>query len=397
MTVDRARMAKVLIFSEHDYRTARRANLQPIADALVTLGHNVTFISIRYSSLSVIKGDSRNGIRANIPEIYNGIECYLWRNLVHPFNPGRACSALTAPLYWVYPRLRNDFIDKAIRSAAIMIVESGFGAVLLARARLLNREAKLVYYASDDLQMIGAHPIVQHILEQSGKFVDYVCISSRRMAARFRWMAERVHFVPHGINPADFADALDSPYSEKLNGVSVGSGLFDPEFFIHASPSFPNIQFHVIGSGADLPARKNLRVYKEMPFRDTIRYIKNATFGIAPYKRRPGSDYVCDTSMKLMQYEYLGLPAVCSDFAVGDSAYRFGYLPGNAQSIATSIKAALAAKDRIRPRREFLTWEGVARRILNPELFPDTQLQATSYIHDASGRQSPAVLSVSNN
>ena len=120
-------MTKVVIFSEHDYRTARRANLQPIADALVALGHDVTFISIRYSWLSVIKGDSRNGIRANVPEIYNGIECYLWQTLIHAFYPGRVLSPVTAPLYWVYPRLRNDFIDQAIRSASIIIVESGLG------------------------------------------------------------------------------------------------------------------------------------------------------------------------------------------------------------------------------------------------------------------------------
>jgi len=378
MTVSKSDLTKVLIFSEHDYRTARRANLQPIADALIRLGHDVTFISIRYSLLSVVKGDSRNGICANMPEIYNGIECYLWRTIVHPFNPGRALLPVTVPLYWVYPRLRNGFIDKAIRSASSIIVESGLGAIFLTRARALNREAKLIYYASDDLGMIGAHPVVQRILEQSRELVDYVCIPSRRMASRFHWMAERVYFVPHGINPADFVGAFNSPYSERLNGVSVGSGLFDPEFFVHAVPSFPNVEFHVIGSRANLCHRKNLHIYNEMPFKDTIRYIKNATFGIAPYRREPSSDYVCDTSMKLMQYDYVGIPAVCSDFAVGDNPNRFGYLPGDAQSITTAVNAALAARDRVTPHRELLTWDDIARRILNPELFPDTQLSALS-------------------
>jgi 2-beta-glucuronyltransferase len=378
MTVGRSDGTKVLIFSEHDYRTARRANFHPIADALVRLGHDVTFISIRYSSLSVVKGDPRNGIRANIPEIYNDIECYLWRTIVHPFKPGRMLSPVTIPLYWVYPWLRNNFIDKAIRSASSIIVESGLGAILLTRARAFNREAKLIYYASDDLGSIGAHPIVQHTLEQSREFVDYVCVASRKMASKFHWMGEHVYLVPHGINPADFVGAFDSPYSEKLNGVSVGSSFFDPEFFVHAAPAFPNVEFHVIGSGAKLHHRKNLRIYNEMPFKETIRYIKNATFGIAPYKPKLGSDYVCDTSMKLMQYDYMGIPAVCSDFAVGDNPNRFGYLPGDARSITTAINAALAARDRVRPHRQFLTWDDIARRILNPELFPDTQLSALS-------------------
>jgi len=366
--------SKVLIFSEHDYRTARRANIQPIADALVRLGYDVTFISIRYSLLSLIKGDSRNSIRANVPETYNGIECYLWQTIIHPFNPVPIPSQVTVPLYWIYPTLRNEFIDNAINSASVIIVESGLGAILLKRARALNRMAKLIYYASDDLEMIGAHSIVQRNLEQSGKLIDHVCVASPKMAFRFSWMAGRVCFVPHGINPADFAGDFGSPYSERLNAVSAGSGLFDPEFFVHAAPAFPDIEFHVIGSGAKLKDRKNLRIYGEMPFKDTIRDIKNATLGIAPYRANSAAYYVCDTSMKLMQYDYVGIPAVCPHFAAGDNSNRFGYLPGDPRSIGTAINAALAARDRVRPRRQLATWDDIARRVMNPELFPDTRL-----------------------
>jgi 2-beta-glucuronyltransferase len=367
---------KVLIFSEHDYRTARRANLHPIADALVKLGHEVTFISVRYSSLSLIKGDSRKDIRANTAEIYNGIECYLWRTLVHPFNAGRILWPVTAPLYWLYPRLQNHFIDEAIRSASNIIVESGLGAILLARIRSLNREAKLIYYASDDLRMIGAHRMVQRSLERSRELVDYVCVASRKMVSKFSWTAGRVYFVPHGINPMDFGGKFDSPYCEKLNGVSVGSGLFDPDFFNYAVAIFPSVQFHVIGSGARLCPQKNLHVYNEMPFTDTIPYIKHATFGIAAYRPKANTEHICDTSMKLMQYDYVGIPAVCTDFAVGDNSNRFGYMPGNARSIARAINAALAARDRLSSDRHFLTWDDVARRILNAESFVDTRLPA---------------------
>jgi 2-beta-glucuronyltransferase len=373
MTASNRDAGKVLIFSEHDYRTARRANLQPIADALVKLGHDVTFISVRYSLLSTIKGDSREGIRANTPETCNGIECYLWRPIIHPFNPGRLLAPVTVPLYRLYPRLPNEFIDRAVREAASVIVESGLGAILLRRIRTLNAKTKLIYYASDDLGMIGAHPVVQLILEQSGKLVDHVCIASPRMADKFRWSADRLYFVPHGINPADFAGASASPYSERLNAVSVGPSLFDPGFFAAATPLFPDVHFHVIGCGVKLQPRENLHVYGDMPFRDTLGYIKNATFGVAPYRPAGGSDYICDTSMKLMQYDYVGIPAVCANFAVGDHANRFGYLPGDARSIQAAINAAIAAKDCVRPKRQFFTWDDVARRVLNPQLFSDTQ------------------------
>ena len=283
---------------------------------------------------------------------------------------------MTLPLYWDYARLRNDFIDKALRSASTVIVESGLGAILLRRIRARNRETKLVYYASDDLGMIGAHPVVQRYLEQSSQSVDYVCIASRKMASKFRWMADRVFFVPHGINPDDFAGNFANPYSERLNGVSVGSGLFDPEFFVHAAPAFPDVEFHVIGSGTKLRPQKNLHVYNEMPFKDTIPYIKNATFGIAAFRRASGTDHICDTSMKLMQYDYVGIPAVCADFAVGENPNRFGYVPGDARSISAAIEAALAARGRVVPHRQILSWDDIARRVLNPERFPDTRLRS---------------------
>jgi 2-beta-glucuronyltransferase len=374
MTSSEGVATDVLIFSEHDYRAPRRANLQPIADALVRLGHDVTFVSVRYSFLSVVKGDPRNAIRANVPEDRNGIRCYLWRTLVHPFNPGRALSALTAPLYRVYPSLRTDFVDEAIRRASIIIVESGLGAILLPTIRTLNRTCRLIYYASDVIGLIGAHASVQKILERSRDDIDFVCICSPKMAPEFRWMGERLHFVPHGINPADFVGSFDNPYSQPLNGISMGPSMFDPDFFEHALPAFPDVNFHVIGCGVKLRARPNLNIYEEMPFRETIRYIRNATFGIAPYRRAAGTDYVCDTSMKLMQFDYVGIPSVCSDFAAGNYAGRFGYRPSDPQSILAAIRSALNLAGQTRPKRQFLTWDDVAERVLNPKAFSDTRL-----------------------
>jgi 2-beta-glucuronyltransferase len=305
------------------------------------------------------------------------VTCYLWRTTIHPFNikaaPG--LGVLTSPLYTLYRRYPNQFIDQAISAASTIIVESGLGAVLLERARSLNRSTKLIYYASDTLDMIGAHPFVQRCLEQSGDFVDHVCLASARMASQFRWIEGRLYVVPHGINTEDFADALPTPYSScELNAVSVGSGLFDSRFFSDVAPAFPNIQFHVIGAGTHITPLSNMRVYREMKFRDTVPFIAHASFGIAPYRAEATAGYVCDSSMKLMQYEYVGIPAVCPEFAVGRCASRFGYIPGNLASIEKAIAAALAARNSVQPRRDFLSWTDVAHRILDPETFEDTYL-----------------------
>ena len=153
-----------------------------------------------------------------------------------------------------------------------------------------------------------------------------------------------------------------SPFGPGRHAVSVGSMLFDANFFQIAAASFPEITFHVIGSGAKqgaLPA--SVHVYGEMPFRETLKYLKYADFGIAPYKVANLPYYLCDTSMKLMQYEFLGLPAVCPHFVVGEHISRFGYQPDDAESIGSAIRAAMNTSKR--NDGTFLDWEQVTARI----------------------------------
>ncbi len=369
-----ARAGKVVIISAHDYRTPRRANMHPIAQALVRLNYDVTFISCCYSLLSRMKADPRHFLRdrANKPESYDGIQCFLWSTLVHPFNPKIPWLKPTLiPMFFLYSMIPNRFIDAAIRSASHIIFESGTGVMLVPRARRLNQSAKIIYLASDLLSTHNWHPILQGTLERCQDIIDCFCLTSGKMAPKFTWAKDRVFVVRHGINPSDFSDIGPSPYTSRYNAVSAGTSAFDSDFFIHAAPQFPEVTFHVIGCGTRFRAPNNVRIYDEMRFEDTIPFIKYATFGIAPYRPLPDSDYFSETSMKLMQYEYLGIPAVCPSFAADGRAARFGYTPGDPQSIGAAINAAMAAGRT--ERASFLTWDEVARRLLNPELFADTR------------------------
>ena len=366
---------KIVLISDHDYRTARRANMHPIADALVRLGHDVTFISVRFSALTRLKGgDSRSFLweRANKPELSNNVRCYLWKTPFHPINlNNRVLNALSAPLYRLYGRMPCQFLDDALKSAAHVIVESGLGVVLLRRARALNHAVKIAYLASDDLATVGVHPCVQDELAKASRVINFACVPSRRMAPGFDWAGERLFFVPHGFQHADFAAPCPNPYDTELNAVSVGSMLFDAGFFQAAAERFPNIRFHVIGAGQRFDAPGNVIQHAEMKFAATLPYIRHATFGVAPYRPSGQCDYISDTSMKLMQYEYCGIPAVCPAFATGDNPNRFGYAPGDPASIATAVEGALARRHDIKPRR-FLSWEDVACRLLDPREFADT-------------------------
>jgi 2-beta-glucuronyltransferase len=76
--------------------------------------------------------------------------------------------------------------------------------------------------------------------------------------------------------------------------------------------------------------------------------------------------------MKLMQYGSFGIPAVCPSAAVGDHAGRFGYRPGNQDSIGAAVRGALAA-GKIAPP-PILSWSEVTDRILSPQDYADTRV-----------------------
>ena len=77
--------------------------------------------------------------------------------------------------------------------------------------------------------------------------------------------------------------------------------------------------------------------------------------------------------MKLIQYDFLGLPAVCPHEVVGDYRSRFGYRHGDEESIVAAIKAALEAPRG--PSRAHPSWSDVADRVLQPSRYSDTRIR----------------------
>jgi 2-beta-glucuronyltransferase len=85
--------------------------------------------------------------------------------------------------------------------------------------------------------------------------------------------------------------------------------------------------------------------YDEIPFEETIGYIRHADFGIAPYRSDKAPTYLAETSLKLLQFAYFGVPAVCPHFAVGEATdCRFGYEIDDPATIKSSIQCALAVQ-----------------------------------------------------
>ena len=365
--------ARFLIISGHDFRTPRWANMHFIARELARRG-TTRFFSLGCSPLSYLTGDPRLPIlaRANRIEEFRGVQCYLWKSAWHPVNLDFSVLAeLSRLLFMAYRRNVPEVFRRWVESSDVIILESGMPPIFLELIQQLNPKARKIYIASDLLDTIGVDPFVSEELNAHIDLFDTIIVPSRLMAPAFPPRA-KLRFVPHGLE-VDEGGAGLSPYAGGTNAVSVGSMLFDRSFFDIAAPLFPHVTFHVIGGGRDAKfAHSNVKTYGEMPYAQTLAYIKHAQFGVAPYKADHVTDYLCDTSMKLMQYAFFGIPAVCPSAAVGDHAGRFGYRPGDQASIGAAVRGALAA-GKIAPP-PILSWSEVIDRILSPQEYADTRV-----------------------
>ncbi|MCC5810566.1 MAG: glycosyltransferase [Ectothiorhodospiraceae bacterium] len=372
---DAERAPRFLVLSAHDYRSPRKANIHFIAEELAGRGQ-VRFFSLRYSRLSRYTADPRLSLDslANRVERHKGVDCYLWKTPVHPFNTRRAALRMGEDmLFRWYVGAASPVLRQWLEEADVILFESGVAPVFFDLARKLNPSARTIYIASDDLDTINVAEYVKRTFRRVAPAMSAIRLPSRALAPSVPSRGN-VYFIPHGINHA-LADREDaSPYGEGEHAVSVGSMLFDPDFFVHASRLFPDVHFHVIGCGQASHSEygPNVTVYGEMPHDETVRYIRHARFGVAPYRSEAVPPYLADTSMKLIQYDFLGLPAVCPHAVVGDYSTRFGYTPGDPDSIASAIVSAREAPHR--PSRRHLSWQEVTDRVLQPDQFEDTRL-----------------------
>lgn len=365
-----------LILSAHDYRTPRRANIHFIADEFARRG-TARFFSLRYSRLSKRRNDIRLPLdpAANTVVRHGGVDCYLWKVAMHPFNTRRRwLRPLEDALFRHYAAHPPEILRQWIRQADTIVFESGTAVVFVALAKRLNPRAKLVYRGSDGLEAIDSADFVIRELVRVAPLFDAIALVSPAMADELPAIDGNVYRVGHGIDPA-LADAGDpSPYGDGVHAVSVGSMLFDPGAVAIASRAFPEVTFHVIGSGRGREPGYggNVVVYGEMAHAETLRYVKHARFGIAPYAGDRLPAYLADSSLKLLQYDFFALPAICPQAIVGGYASRIGYAPGDVDSIAAAVRRALDAPH-VRSRQP-LDWEQTVDRLLDPAAFPDTRI-----------------------
>src|SRR5260370_13045982 len=131
--------AFVIMSGYHDYRSKRKADLHFIADELKKCDE-VFFLSLRYSHLTRYKEDPRHDLwgRSNKDEEVNGVQCYLWRTLIHPFRLPKWLSLIEKAIFGAFSKRLPKVMRSAIERADIVLVESGVSIIYIPLIKRLN-------------------------------------------------------------------------------------------------------------------------------------------------------------------------------------------------------------------------------------------------------------------
>ncbi|GAB3526197.1 glycosyltransferase [Pontibacter brevis] len=364
-------MTKVTLVTGHYWGSKRRAGFHHLAQAYRSLGYEVLFFTAPVSYLLKLKGDYRfdyslkeeaGRVIEKDRHLYSYVHFTPWHvaNLRHSL-----LNKLSGPFLPFYSKYSFSKAEDFIRSSDLIIFESAPGLFLFQRFKQLNARAKFAYRVSDDLRLLNVHPGLIRLEEKILPDFDVVSVPSSYI---YNILSEhsprKLQLDHHGINKQVYDEAHHNPYTgnSRKNLVFIGNDYFDYSFLDIASDAYKEYLFHIIGPIADLPKKENIIVYGEMPFLDTVPYVKFADAGLHTLSYKPGSESFTD-SLKVLQYSYCKLPIIAPDFLKTQRKNTFCYQPGDRASIAGAIAQAIHSKKESFNNIGVKSWEEVAANL----------------------------------
>lgn len=306
---------RVVFLSNQLYSSRRRAGFHELADAFRRGDWHVTFVTTGVSWLSLLRRDRR---LAEVPRRHfnrtitcpDGVDSHVFMPPVHPVRTHPATRALEPYVFAAYGRRLTDEVETALARADLVIFESSAALMFFDRVRKIAPQAKTVYRVSDDLRVI---PVSEVIRAQEDRVIgrfDLISLPSTIMhKGRFAVYPQARHHR-HGISDAIADGVFLDPFPDRgrLKAVSVGSTLFDANFIRLSAAARPDIDFHVIGDVGDgnRATFPNAIYHGELPFKQAAAYSASCDIALAAYRPRPGSEYLAETSNKIIQYTYFG-------------------------------------------------------------------------------------------
>ncbi len=356
-------MKRVVLITGHYWHSKRKAGFHWLADAFWRQGWEVVFLTAPISWLSVIRKDYRLSYpvlqQANqLLPLQLRMWSYIWFTPWHPANlRWNFLNYLSHGWFRLYSKLPLGSVEAEIINADLFIFESTPALLLFTRFKKLNPHAQFIYRVSDDLRLLRNHPVVLETEKQIAPQFDLVSVPSRHIYQLFAELPNlQLHF--HGIRKDLFQKEYPNPYlcKDTPNIIFVGNSYFDYAFLEQASQLFPDWQFHIIGPIPNLPPKPNVIAYGELPFTETVPYIKHADIALQTLAYSPGSEAFTD-SLKVIQYTYCQLPIIAPAYLSSPRSHVFYYQPGNASSIHKALTLAQSYNRSQIPTDDIYSWE----------------------------------------
>lgn len=361
------RPLRIAVLTAHIFAVSgRKASLHFVADEWARLGHSVHFCSVGLSWLSRWSGRSREmplpeEQRNRFATMSPGLEAGAYVPPVHAFSMSRrALDPVSTLLFRIYGSRLPAFMARPIANADLIVVEGGTPLAFLPLLRRLNPGARLLYFCRDLLATVGASSYLLSMERSWTPRFDSICVPSRRLGTLLP-PGGKVHYVPQAIDRTLFDAEMPSPYEPgTLNIISIGNMLFDYEAVAALARGVPQARLHLFGVKwtGELPA--NLTIYGERGFRDIVPYIKHADIGLAAYRSDEREDYLAESSLKLLQYGYCGLPALLPENLPVDRGNEIRYRRNADNDWAALVEAAVALKRSKNLKIDAMTWQEVA-------------------------------------
>ncbi|MGG6893961.1 polysaccharide biosynthesis protein GumK [Rhizobium sp. BR 315] len=368
---------RIVILTAHAFlRGYRKASVHFIASHWAEQGHEVHFLTIGHSWLTLLKDRPRfRALSQDQANRFHTIDTNLRAGAylppLHAFSSSnRFLNAANAVLFRLYGSYLPRFARRIISNADLVLAESGSALAFFGQIKKLNPKARTLYFCRDLLRSIGAAPVLQDIqATEIGRF-DAVCVPSERLGALLPH-GGRVRVIPQGVDAALFDREQPSPYRPGTrNAISIGNMLFDQASVAAMATAAPDVNFHVFGAAWSGWAPPNVVIYGEKDFESIVPYLQHADFGIAPYRLTENEVYLAESSLKLAQYSYCGLPILLPDLVPFARANGIAYCLDGEAAWREKIDAALAMQRSPVFRDGIMTWDEVARQTLSAAFEP---------------------------
>jgi len=362
---------KIVILTAHAFLSGyRKASIHFIASRWAHQGHDVHVLTIGHSWLTLLKDRPRfralSQEQANrFQTIGNNLSAGAYLPPLHAFSSkNRFLNAANTLLFRLYGSHLPRFARRIVANADLVLAESGSALAFFSKVKRVNPKARTLYFCRDLLRSIGAAPALQNIqATQIGRF-DAVCVPSERLGALLP-PGGRVKVIPQGVDAELFDRVQLSPYQPgSRNAVSIGNMLFDQVSVAAMATAAPHVNFHVFGAAWNGWAPPNVVIYGERDFESIVPYLQHADFGIAPYRLTADEVYLAESSLKLAQYSYCGLPVLLPDLIPFTRANGIAYSLEGEAAWREKVDVALTMRRSPTFRDGIMTWDEVAQRTL---------------------------------